>query len=463
MTATSPLSPLLKVISHGIASIEAGCAARGVSYPSLDTPLTPQSLAIQESFVTEALPVIAAAHQLMATLMNPRSFFNTLLFGSLQSVALGIAEAGHVAEILKEAGPEGKSAADIAKHTALDPQKLAHYLRFLSGLHVFKEVSPDHFVNNRVSALLDTGKPVSEIVAHPEAKYDGAPGLASLAAANSDEYLRAASYAVETSSNPRTSRSPDPSSSPLNIAFGTSADLFGWYELPQNASRMRRFANAAGSLHWTSPALGGFDWSTLPKGGLVVDVGGGTGEMVTELARSYKNLRYICQDQPQVIDQAKKIWHENGDVLNGTVQFHEHDYFTPQPIKNADAFILRFTLHDWSDPYSIKILKHLRDAATPKTKLIVIDAVLPYNCHSTGEWDDIPGGEQPTSPAPLLPNLGVASSDITYIDLLLLQVTNTTQRTVGELAHVLEESGWNLDCIHRFAPPAFPQSVASPA
>lgn len=188
----------------------------------------------------------------------------------------------------------------------------------------------------------------------------------------------------------------------------------------------------------------------------MVDVGGGTGEMVMELARSYKNFKYICQDRPQVIDQAKEVtvphlasfsfyssmfcqmWHEQNqaDVLNGTVQFHgrcllslvcarypnatvEHNFFAPQPIKNAAVFILRFTLHDWSDPHSVQILKHLRDAATPKTKLVIIDAVLPYNCHSTGEWDDVPGGEQPTSPAPLLPNFGVASSDITYIDLLV--------------------------------------------
>lgn len=47
----------------------------------------------------------------------------------------------------------------------------AHFLRFLSSLHVFKEVSPDHFAHNRVSHQLDTGKAVSDILA----KYVSTP------------------------------------------------------------------------------------------------------------------------------------------------------------------------------------------------------------------------------------------------------------------------------------------------
>lgn len=40
-------------------------------------------------------------------------------------------------------------------------------LRLLATLHIFREVSPDVFANNRISSLLDTGKSVEAI----KAKY----------------------------------------------------------------------------------------------------------------------------------------------------------------------------------------------------------------------------------------------------------------------------------------------------
>ena len=83
----------------------------------------------------------------------------------------------------------------------------AHSLRFLTSLHIFKEVTPDRFVNNRVSSLLDSGKPVHDIVAQwvlfpvypccyadrshyvsPERKYDGAQGFSARTGAQSVPY-----------------------------------------------------------------------------------------------------------------------------------------------------------------------------------------------------------------------------------------------------------------------------------
>ena len=36
-------------------------------------------------------------------------------------------------------------------------------LRLLATHHIFREVSPDVFTNNRISSLLDTGKPLEEL------------------------------------------------------------------------------------------------------------------------------------------------------------------------------------------------------------------------------------------------------------------------------------------------------------
>ena len=58
-----------------------------------------------------------------------------------------------------------------------------------------------------------------------------------------------------------------------------------------------------------------------------------------------------------------------------------HDFFTPQLVRDADMFLLRYILHDWQNLKAIEILKRLREAAAPgKTMVVIIDGVLRYAC-----------------------------------------------------------------------------------
>lgn len=69
-------------------------------------------------------------------------------------------------------------------------------------------------------------------------------------------------------------------------------------------------------------------------------------------------------------------------------------------------------LHDWSDEYSIKILRHLRDAAGPETQLVVVDNIMSYACPASAPANrsDIPGTTSPALPPPLLSNCGLTGS-----------------------------------------------------
>ena len=82
----SSLSALAGVITNGISAIEAGCTSRDVQYPTLDDPPTPESLAIQQDFSDQSLLVVAAAYQLVATLMSPHSFYQKMMSGVSRSV-----------------------------------------------------------------------------------------------------------------------------------------------------------------------------------------------------------------------------------------------------------------------------------------------------------------------------------------------------------------------------------------
>lgn len=74
------------------------------------------------------------------------------------------------------------------------------------------------------------------------------------------------------------------------------------------------------------------------------------------------------------------------------------DFFEAQAIKNPAVFVMRFIVHNWADDPIIKILKHLRAAAKPDTRLVIFDTLMPHVCA-------VPGG-LPPPPSPLLGNLG---------------------------------------------------------
>jgi hypothetical protein len=95
----------------------------------------------------------------------------------------------------------------------------------------------------------------------------------------------------------------------------------------------------------------------------------------------------------------------------------EHNFFEPQPIKDAAVFTMRLIIHDWPDESVRKILKYLRSAAQTTTKLLIIDHILPYCTPTRGKFSDIPGAEVSAAPEPLLPNFGYASGAVYSVDL----------------------------------------------
>ncbi|XP_057954683.1 trans-resveratrol di-O-methyltransferase-like [Malania oleifera] len=105
----------------------------------------------------------------------------------------------------------------------------------------------------------------------------------------------------------------------------------------------------------------------------VVDVGGGTGTLAMAIARAFPAVRCTVLDLPHVVEglQAQQQqWCENLQFLGG-------DMF--EAIPPADAVLLKWILHDWSDDESVKILKRCKEAIPSKEKggkVIIIDMTL---------------------------------------------------------------------------------------
>ena len=73
-------------------------------------------------------------------------------------------------------------------------------------------------------------------------------------------------------------------------------------------------------------------------------------------------------------------------------EFLAHDFFTPQTVKGAEVYLMKYIIHDWSDEYAVKILRRLREAADPqKTRLVTIDRAVQYACRGEEGGVEIPG------------------------------------------------------------------------
>ncbi|KAF9043854.1 S-adenosyl-L-methionine-dependent methyltransferase, partial [Hymenopellis radicata] len=456
-----------------------------LDFPSLDAPYEAQSPAemlMSHPMVSSAINrIVAAAGQMTMTVQMPFLSLSDAAMAYHLPSCLRLVEASHTVEILRESGPDGLHVRTIAEKTGVEMSKMAHVLRLLATHHFLRETSPNVFATNRISSLMDTGKQIEEIHAHPEAKYRGTNGISAFIGMwylqKSSAYITEA-YLLSSNKNVE-----EPTHAPFNFAFGCEGvGFFSWLEANSNRYRLERFGTAmTGTDSWEVPGavLNGFDWQLLPRGSIVVDVGGGIGSTSMFLAHAFSNpsdedalgLRFIIQDRKVVVEMGEKGWREKCPELleSGVAEFQVHDFFTPQPIKNAAVYFLRVILHDWPDDFARKILFLLREASGPQTKLVLADFILPLACtddlsatEDEHSLSDIIGAEKALAPAPLLPNLGKASAHAYWMDLTMQATFNGQERTLREIITLAASAGWKVVRVTKAPGSLFGHIVAVP-
>lgn len=91
------------------------------------------------------------------------------------------------------------------------------------------------------------------------------------------------------------------------------------------------------------------------------------------VAKKYPSLNFVIQDLPSTI-ASRPILSQD---LESRVTFMVHDFLTEQPVKNADVYFFRWVFHNWSDEYSLRILRNLIPAWKPQSKILIHDGCLP--------------------------------------------------------------------------------------
>lgn len=176
---------------------------------------------------------------------------------------------------------------------------------------------------------------------------------------------------------------------------------------------------------------------------MLVDVGGGVGSVALHLLQHAPQLRFIVQDRPEVTEQqapavspasfyslvltddlSTQVWKAKAAqaLESGQVELQSHDFFRPQPVKEAAVYLLRFVIHDWADDEAVAILRPLAKAASSTSRLLLVE-----QSYRTLEPDPLV-----ISPLPYL------------ADLQMLVANNAQERTQEQYVALAERAGWKF-------------------
>lgn len=110
----------------------------------------------------------------------------------------------------------------------------------------------------------------------------------------------------------------------------------------------------------------------------VVDIGGGNGALLKPLLRAYPHLVGICLEQERVCARARCAAAEAIDTAPERLQFVVGDLFREIPI-DADFYVLKNVLHNWSDDSALRALNVVGAAVTKaaatgmRSRLLIIE------------------------------------------------------------------------------------------
>lgn len=171
--------------------------------------------------------------------------------------------------------------------------------------------------------------------------------------------------------------SGEPNETGFNIENNTNLPYYTF--LAQNPERMKRFGTgmqffSRGGALDLQHLVNGYPWKSIDHpGAVVVDLGGGLGTVSKGLAAATENIKFVVQDLAGPVKIGRETLPSD---LKGRVEYAEADFFADQPIIGADVYFFRWILHNWSDEYSVKILRSLVPAMKKGSKVVVFEYVL---------------------------------------------------------------------------------------
>jgi len=286
-------------------------------------------------------------------------------------------------------GTGAKSAEELAGSVCAHAPSLHRLMRTLGSLGILTERAERRF------ALTDLGK----------ALMTGAPGSAraSLLTVGSHWFDGSFDHIVHSIQTGET-----------GFEKAQGMPLFEYLaQYPEYASL---FNETMIGVHGEEPpaVAAAYDFSTLET---VVDVGGGTGNMLAAILTRHARPRGILFDRPHVVRDAPALLQSKGVIDRVTIE--AGDFFETVPA-GGNAYVLSHIIHDWGEDQCLRILGHVHQAMKPDGRLLIVEMVLP-------------AGDAP--------HLGK------MLDMVMLVLPGGQERTEAEYHSLLGKANFRLTCV----------------
>ena len=178
----------------------------------------------------------------------------------------------------------------------------------------------------------------------------------------------------------------DPADDNMNVSLSqyqnnTTLDYWEWLE--SNPAQMDAYNNTMERSIEVARSFGNGGFASMypfaeeigqdvaPEDVVIVDVGGGRGQALEDIRTHAPILkgRMVLEDRAETLKD---------HICGVDVECLSHNFFEPQPIKGALAYMFRHVLHDWSDDQAREILRQTVPALVKgRSRILIAERVLP--------------------------------------------------------------------------------------
>ena len=157
----------------------------------------------------------------------------------------------------------------------------------------------------------------------------------------------------------------------------------------------------------------------------LVDVGGAHGHLLASILRMHFKVEGVLFDQPQVVEAASGSGFVTAPDIQDRCRIEPGNFFESVP-RGADAYIMKYVLHDWDDDQCVRILLNCRHAMADGGRVLVVERVL--RGANRPDWGKL-------------------------LDINMLVITGGRERTKEEFRRLFARAGLRLKRVIRTASP----------
>ncbi|KAJ6259658.1 O-demethylpuromycin-O-methyltransferase [Drechslerella dactyloides] len=395
------LSELAAQISANAKIVEDYIEAQGLPYPSFATD-GPSNFPIPENAETAKIhearqELLTASKRIYDLATGPNEYLRWLVWNYNDVSTLHVVTAFDIPNIVPLDGDI--SYAEIGKQCNVPELKIRRVLRLAMTNRIFYEPRHGYVAHTAASKLLRDDLMMRNWISY-----------------NTDDLAPASLKVVEALQ--KWPESGETSETAFALANGGES-LFQF--LGTRPERAKRFGTAmsafsTGQGYAVEHLVNGYDWDKLPKDATIVDVGGATGFVSVELAKTHPDFKFVVEDKVKAqLDLGEAQLEE---ALKPRFEYRVHDFFTEQPVKDADVYLIRWCMHNWSDKYALIMLKSLVPALKNGSKVIINELALPEP-NTSNPW---------------------AERRIRTLDMVMMMCLNALEREEGDWERLFAEA-----------------------